>query len=47
MRDEEEVESGTWTGPGEDSPDSPETLSPDDGGDDPHERPSEPKQPSP
>lgn len=43
----EDHEQGRWAVSGEESPDSEETLSPDDGGDDPHEPPSEPKQPSP
>jgi hypothetical protein len=46
MRDEDD-DGGTWAVSGEDSIDDPETLSPDDGGDDPREPPSEPKQPSP
>lgn len=48
MRDDDEEEAGgTFAVPGEQSHESPETLSPDDGGDDPHEPPSEPKQPAP
>jgi hypothetical protein len=32
---------------GDDSIESPDTLSPDEGGNDPHEPPSEPKDPTP
>ena len=47
MPEQEDAEKGTWTTTGEDAPEWEETLSPDDGGDDPREPPSEPKQPSP
>jgi len=46
MRDEDE-EDGRFAVPGEESHESPETLSPDDGGEDVQQPPSEPKQPNP
>jgi hypothetical protein len=47
MSEDEEDEGGAFAVPGEESSDRESTLSPDDGGDDPQEPPSEPKQPSP
>jgi hypothetical protein len=44
---EEDDEGGTFAVPGGESHESPDTLSPDEGGNDPHEPPSEPKQPAP
>jgi hypothetical protein len=48
MRDErDEHEGGRFAVSGDESHESEETLSPDEGGEDPQEPPSEPKQPSP
>jgi len=43
----EDDESGRFAVQGDDSHESEDTLSPDEGGEDAHEPPSEPKQPSP
>jgi hypothetical protein len=47
MHEDEEEAGGRFAVPGDESHESPETLSPDEGGDDPREPPSEPKQPNP
>jgi len=44
---DEENGDGSFAVPGDESHESEETLSPDEGGDDPQQPPSEPKGPSP
>jgi hypothetical protein len=49
MREDDDDEGGTWAVPGKESHEHPDSLSPEERGEDPHDvpPPSEPKGPSP